>query len=284
MEEPSSRVVPNTSIHSESSGRGTPILFFVHAWCADSTDWRYQRAHFEASHQVHTCDLRGHGASKKIVDGLDVQSAGSDVAGLLARDAQSPVVLIGHGLGCRVVLEAAQRIPNTIVGVILIDGNRLATGDADLAVRAGRKRYAATGFGKFRDSLVEGMFSNGASSAHKADVVARARSVTESVAEAYWCNMLRWDAAALEGALKSLQAPLLVLQSTYLTAKYQHFATDPRMVTPLLDVIGRLVPTVRIQIIDAVGHFPMLDAADAVNRCITTFLADATFRRFFEST
>ena len=75
---------------------------------------------------------------------------------------------------------------------------------------------------------------------------------------------------------------LVVLQSTYLTAEYKHFAVDPRMVTPWWEVIGRLVPTVRIQIISGVGHFPMLDAADAVNRCITTFLADATFRRFFE--
>jgi pimeloyl-ACP methyl ester carboxylesterase len=60
------------------------MLLFVHAWCADSTDWRYQRAHFEASHQVLTCDLRGHGASKDILTGLDVQTAGADVAAHLA--------------------------------------------------------------------------------------------------------------------------------------------------------------------------------------------------------
>ena len=75
-----------------------------------------------------------------------------------------------------------------------------------------------------------------------------------------------------------------LLQSTKLTADYKRSATDPRVLTPLLEVIGRLVPTVRIQTIDGVGHFPMLDAADAVNRCIATFLADATFRRFFEAT
>jgi pimeloyl-ACP methyl ester carboxylesterase len=74
-----------------------------------------------------------------------------------------------------------------------------------------------------------------------------------------------------------------VLQSTYLSTEYRHFAVDPRMVTPWLEIIGRLVPTVRIQIIGAGGHFPMLDAADAVNRCIMTFLADVTFRRFFQS-
>ena len=276
--------MPNASIYGESGGQGAPMLLFVHAWCADSTDWRYQRAHFEASHQVLTCDLRGHGASKHMVDGLDMQTAGSDVADLLARHDHSSVVLIGHGMGCRVVLEAAQRAPDPVVGVVLIDGDRLVAGDGDLAVREGRERYAATGFGKFRQALIEGMFSDGASLAHQAEIIARAHRVPESVAEAYWCSMLRWDAEAVEGALRNLRAPLLVLQSTYLSTEYKHFATDPRMLTPLLEVIGRLVPTVRIQTIGGVGHFPMLDAADAVNRCITTFLADATFRRFFEST
>ena len=128
------------------------------------------------------------------------------------------------------------------------------------------------------------MFTGDADPARKAEIIARARRVPESVAEAYWCSMLRWDAAAVEAALKNLRAPLLVLQSTYLSAEYKHFATDPRVLTPLLEVIGRLVPTVRIQTIEGVGHFPMLDAADAVNRCIATFLADATFRRFFEPT
>ncbi len=75
-----------------------------------------------------------------------------------------------------------------------------------------------------------------------------------------------------------------MLQSTYLSVEYKYFAVDPRMMTPWLEVIGRLVPTVRVQTIRGVSHFPMLDAPDAVNRCITTFLADATFRRFFEST
>jgi pimeloyl-ACP methyl ester carboxylesterase len=258
-------------------------LLFVHGWCTDSTHWRYQRAHFEPSNQVVTCDLRGHGASSDIVDGLDVQTCGFDVARLLARDDSSQAVLVGHGLGCRVVLEAARSEPDAVMGVILIDGDRHVAGDPDVVVRESRNRYAATGFAQFRDTLFEGMFSDAVPSLHKAEIMECARRVPEAVAEAYWCSILRWDAASVEGALRSLRVPLLVLQSTYLTTGYRHFAIDPRMMTPWLEVIGRLVPTVRIQIIDGVGHFPMLDAADAVNRCIATFLADATFRRFFES-
>lgn len=271
------------SIHSESGGECEPVLLFVHGWCADSSHWRYQRAHFELSNQVVTCDLRGHGASSGIADGLDVQTCGSDVARLLVRDDLGPAVLVGHGLGCRVVLEAARSEPDAVMGVILIDGDRHVAGDPDVVVRESRDLYAAGGFAQFRDTLFEGMFPDAVRSAHKSEIIECARRVPETIAEAYWLSILRWDAAYVEGALRSLRVPLLVLQSTYLSTGYRYFSVDPRMMTPWLEVIGRLVPSVRIQIIDGVGHFPMLDAADAVNRCIATFLADATFRRFFES-
>ena len=271
------------TIHSESRGQGTPRLVFVHGWCADSTQWRYQRALFERSHQVVTCDLRGHGASRDIGDGYDVLTCASDVAHLLAKVEPSPTVLVGHGMGCRVALEAARLAGGAVMGVIFIDGDRHVAGDPDLVVRETREQYAATGFRQFRDVLLEGMFLDGVDSPHRAEIIERARRVPEFVAEAYWCSILRWDAASVEGALSSLHAPLLVLQSTYLSTDYKYLAAETRMMTPWLEVIGRLVPTVRIQIIEGAGHFPMLDAPDAVNRCIATFLADATFRRFFES-
>lgn len=273
----------NPPIHSETAGEGTPPFVFIHGWCCDSTDWRYQREFFAPSNPVVTCDLRGHGASQHFAEGFDIRTCGTDVDNLIAAKDASPSVLIGHGLGCRVALEAARLRPDDLTGVVLIDGDRHVAGDPDVAVEESCKRYAKTGFGVFRDTLFESMFLDTHNYAHKAEIIDRSRRVPEAIAEAYWHSVLRWDAAAVEGALRGLRVPLLVLQSTYLTAEYKHFNADPRMMTPWLEVIGRLVPTARIQTIAGAGHFPMLDAADAVNRCIATFLADATFRRFFES-
>jgi len=271
------------SMHSQSGGDGTPILLFVHGWCGDSTHWRYQRTQFEPSNRVVTCDLRGHGACMDAGSGFDIPTCGSDVARTLTTGESAPVVLVGHGMGCRVVLETARLAPDALAGVILIDGDRHVAGDPDATVRMARDRYAATGFGPLREALFESMFPDDTTSMHKAEVIDRARRVSDCVAEAFWCSVLRWDAAQMEGALRKLQVPLLVLQSTYLDSEYRRLAVDPRMMTPWLEVIGRLVPTVRIQTLGGASHFPMLDAPAAVNRCIATFLADATFRRFFES-
>jgi len=258
-------------------------MLFVHGWCVDSTIWRYQRAHFEPAHRVVACDLRGHGRSKDLVEGLDVETAASDVAALLTGGARSPAVLVGHGMGNRVVLEAARLAPETVMSMVLIDGNRQYSGDPDLAVRHARDAYSATGFGPFRDKIIERMFRIEGDSAHRAEIMASAQRVPDSIAESYWDSIQHWDAGKVESAMNSLRVPLLVLQSTYVDNEFQRFNADPRMTSPWFDVIARFVPSARIQIIDSASHFSMLDAADAVNRCIETFLADATFRRFFES-
>jgi pimeloyl-ACP methyl ester carboxylesterase len=55
------------------------------------------------------------------------------------------VVLIGHSMGCRVVVEALSRAPERVVGVILIDGG--ITGVGGPATSAERTHQAIAKFG-----------------------------------------------------------------------------------------------------------------------------------------
>ena len=103
----------------------------------------------------------------------------------------------------------------------------------------------------------------------------------EPVAESLWYSTLAWDAGSLEGALRAVSAPLLVLQSTYLSANRTRTAVQSHVTNPWFEIVGRLVPAARIQIVGGNGHFPTVDAPDAVNRCLTTFLTDVTRRGFF---
>ena len=77
-------------------------------------------------HQVVAVDLRGHGASPGTAAECSIERYGADVADIMQALALAPAVLVGHSMGCRVVMEAALQAPSHIAGVVLIDGSQFA--------------------------------------------------------------------------------------------------------------------------------------------------------------
>ncbi len=50
-------------------------------------------------------DLRGHGATPGAADECSIETYGADVAALVEQSGLERAVLVGHSMGCRVVLE-----------------------------------------------------------------------------------------------------------------------------------------------------------------------------------
>ena len=73
-----------------------------------------------------------------------------------------------------------------------------------------------------------------------------------------------------------MEVPLLVLQSTSMNAARKRVSLSPSVSAPWFDLVRRHVPAARIEIVSVVGHFPMLEAADAVNQGIAVFVADVS--------
>ncbi|WP_313676104.1 alpha/beta fold hydrolase, partial [Mycolicibacterium sp.] len=105
------------------AGAGNPPLFFVHGFACDASDWRAQVAAFAATNTVVTCDLPGHGESTAAASQHSIASCGAAVAEALAELALPPAILIGHSMGCRVVLDAARLRPDLVAGLVLVDGS-----------------------------------------------------------------------------------------------------------------------------------------------------------------
>src|SRR5207302_680684 len=107
-----------------SRGRGAPPLVFVHGFTCDHTDWRFQVSHFQTQRQVVACDLRGHGSTPGGPEDCTISHYGGDVAAMLAKLDLAKSILVGHSMGCRVVLEAARLDPDRVCAIVLIDGRR----------------------------------------------------------------------------------------------------------------------------------------------------------------
>ena len=254
-------------IHHIAVGAGAPPLVFVHGLCCSHTDWRTQVEHFRARHMTIAVDLPGHGATPA-ADAATIERCGAEVAALLDARAVPPAVLVGHSLGCRVVLEAASRAPSRVAGVVLVDGSRFGPSMTQIFEAA----FAAGGYKTLLRGLFQQMFTPRSDAGTAAAVIERALAVPEDVGRGLLLSMVRYDVDKLEAALAGTTKPLLVLQTTFVNDKRERASMRAGQTTPYLDYIRAKVPAARVEIIPGSGHFPQLDAPAETNRAIERFM------------
>ena len=264
-------------MHYVRAGTGAPIVF-VHGFGCDHEDWRLQTQFFSGKNETLACDLRGHGATPGRAHECSIEHYGGDVAALIGNLDLSGIVLVGHSMGCRVVLEATGLIPERVAGIVLVDGSRLASGDADAAEAAAQAAIGKAGYPAFAENLFKQMFFQ--PSPQASAIVARARQRPPEIGAALWPRMARWDAAEMDAALAAVRAPLMAIQSTtrdpVLLKRTPLKAGDT---SPWLDLLRKAVPGAQIEIIPGVGHFTQLEAAGEVNRLLAAFSAKCLSRK-----
>jgi pimeloyl-ACP methyl ester carboxylesterase len=256
-------------IHHAVAGSGSPPIVLVHGFGCSHTDWAAQVEHFSPRHMTLAVDLPGHGATPAPAEPPSIERAGIEVARVLRDRALPPVVLVGHSMGCRVVLEAALRAPEHVAGIVLLDGSQFPAA----AVQAFEARFAA---GEY-PTLVRGMFEQMFTAASDPGVVAaadrRALALPEAVGKAMLLSMVRYDQETLGVALERANRPLSVLQTTYVNERRERTPMSAGQTTPYLEFIRAKVPTARIEVLLGIGHFPQIDAPAETNRLLASFVA-----------
>jgi len=90
--------------------------------------WKYLVEHFRDRYTVVTWDYRGHGRSDLRLDPLEadlsVARHADDLIVVLnaVRGGEEPAILLGHSMGCQVILEAWKRHPERVRGLLLLQG------------------------------------------------------------------------------------------------------------------------------------------------------------------
>ena len=250
-------------------GRGAPPLVFVHGFACAHTDWKFQLEEFKKTHEVVACDLRGHGQTPGRPQECSIEHYGGDVAALVNNLELRGVFLIGHSMGCRVVLEAARLLPKRVAGVVLIDGSRNATSDPDGAEAMARATIQKLGYANFAETLFRQMFFKKTKESEA--IVERAVTQSAAFGPELWPRVTRWDAGQMDAAFAALRAPVLAIQSTTRNAQLQRAPMKPGDTSPWVDYLKSR--GARIEIIPGVGHFTMLEAPERVNQLIADFLA-----------
>lgn len=240
---------------------------FVHGFACSLQDWRLQTAALSSSHEVIACDLRGHGETPGRPHECTIGHYGGDVAALVNNLELSNAVLIGHSMGCRVVLEASRLVPKRVGGLVLVDGSRQGSGDPARAEALTRSAIVAAGYAQFSENVFRQMFLEWSALAE--EIFARVKRMPPETGISLWTDMVRWDATQLDAALEAVRVPLLAIQSTWITPERKRLPLKAGDTSPWLELLR--ANDARVEIVPGVGHFTMLEAPHEVNRLIAEF-------------
>lgn len=257
---------------TSTTGSGGPPLFFVHGFACDATDWAAQRDVFATRTTVVVCDLPGHGRSPGTAAQCTITAYGAQVVQALADLALPPAILIGHSMGCRVVLEAARVCPEAVAGLVLIDGSRIADGDAPAAASAMADELRGDGYRLFVQAFFDAMFVASSDPALAEAITERALALPPAIGRALMADLAGWDAGDAASALAAVGVPLLAIQSTTMGPTRERVSLEPGGESPWLNLIRTSVPTAAIAELPGAGHFPQIEQADVVAALIARFV------------
>jgi pimeloyl-ACP methyl ester carboxylesterase len=257
-------------IHHDVVGIGGSPIVFVHGFGCAHSDWDAQVAHFSSRHRTVAVDLRGHGASAGTASECTIERCGADVAEVIRSLALSPAVLVGHSMGCRVVIEAALQAPACTAGMVLVDGSQFAP-----AMEATLKEVFArpAGFATLVATWFKDMFTAKSDPATAASVIERATRLPRPIGEYLLLDAVRYDVGRLATSIADLRVPVMALQTTFTNEWRERRPMSEGQTTPYLDMLRARIPSVHIEIVADTGHFPQIDESAQTNALLDSFLA-----------
>jgi len=241
-------------------GSGAPALVFVHGWCCDKSYWDAQVPYFSRKYKVVTVDLAGHGESGLGREAYTMESFGEDVVAVVDNLGLDKVVLIGHSMGGPVILEAARRMPERVIGLVGADtfNNVEQKFQVDELLASLRANFSETTSG-----FVRSMFTPAADSLLVEKIAADMSSAPPEVGvSAIESISIYWN-DKLTRALQQVQAPVRCINSG-------RYPTD-------IEAGSRYASSFAAVDMPGVGHFVMIEDPETFNRLLEKTVAEFVY-------
>jgi len=244
------------SIAYEVIGKGEPALLFIPGWAAPRSVWEDELSHFSKKHKSVAVDLAGVGDSGNNRENWTMEAYGDDVISVIKRIGIDEVILVGWSLGGAVAIEAALKMPEAVMGIVIVD-----------SLQDIEKRYS-------EEEIIgiENYYMDFVTNPTREKVQERLVIKKEELIELYlaalkedapkigWRESLRnfflWCNEDCENAMKSIQVPVVSINSDQQPTNEEAFK--------------KLVPSFKAKIMTGVGHFLKWEAPDEFKRLLET--------------
>lgn len=263
-----SRIVEGTAIAPDGvtiaydvRGRGKTTLFFIHGWCSNRAFWREQLDALADEYRIVAIDLPGHGASGHDRATWSCTAFGADVQVVAESLNLKRIILIGHSLGGPVALDAAQRMPGRVIGVIAVDTLR----NVEIQATAEMLERIASAFERDFDGTMRAFlpqfFLPDADPQLVQWVIERSLEADHEMAAAIMRDQGNVDQKAL---LSSAGVPVRCINAA---------AGQPGPPATAIET-NRKYADFDAVFIDGVGHFPQLERPEEFNRQLHAVVAE----------
>jgi pimeloyl-ACP methyl ester carboxylesterase len=253
------RSADGVAIRYTDQGKGEPALVFVHCWSCDRHLWDAQVSAFAKDHRVVALDLAGHGESGRERKDWTIAAFGGDVYAVVEKLGLRRVILIGSSMGGPVILEAARRLKDRAVELVLVDTltdveQKTPSEQIDAVIQRFRADYK----GEATKYINQYLFAPSTPAAVRERVLAGATSAPPQIAIAVLRAAMEYDPVP---AFREVKVPIRAINSDL-------FPTN-------LDGNRKYAPQYEAVIMRGVGHYPMLEDPARFNQLLAEAIRDA---------
>jgi pimeloyl-ACP methyl ester carboxylesterase len=242
------------SIAYEVRGEGEPALVLIHGWCCDRSYWNEQLPHFAQKYKVVAIDLAGHGESGLERKAWTMGAFGEDVVSVINKLNLDQIVLVGHSMGGFVILEAARRMPQLVIGLVGVD----TLGDFEFKFT---QEQIDEFFTPFRSNFVEAtrnlvrtMFTPNSDSALVEKIVDDMSSAPQDVGLGALEGYVDFQNNEIIRVLQEMKAPITCINSD--------------MYPTNVETNQHHSPAFKAKIMSGIGHFNMMEDPETFNRLL----------------
>ena len=197
-------------IYFERSGRGVPTIIFIHGWSPNSKAWKEQVDFFSKKYSVINLDLPGFGKSGHNRSEWTIENYGADIKTIIERLNLKRVILVGHSMGGLVALSGANKIPDKIEGIVLVD----ILNDINYHYSEPQIQEIIT---SWKGKIKKGNLKELSSFFSKPELTERYSDLLPSDIPDYWWDVLtdsfHWINNESKATLKGTRAPVLSINS-----------------------------------------------------------------------
>jgi pimeloyl-ACP methyl ester carboxylesterase len=237
-------------------GSGEPAIVFIHGWSCDSNYWREQLPALKGRYTLVTVDLAGHGGTDGNRGEWSIARFGQDVATAVAAVPNEKLILVGHGMGGPVALEAARLLKNRVVGIVGVETFKAigASPPSKAQVDALVRKFEADYIGETRELVAAKFFAAGANEDLKRKVALDMSLSPPRVAIPSMRAVMEYDYAE---SLRNVAVPIVAINSD--------------LGEPVNEArIRNTLPKFRSVVLAGTGHFLMMEDPARFNPALET--------------